>query len=590
MAVPGRKASQKLSSTLSRGGAEDFDIFCEQCDRDDIRLPAFGYCVDCEEHLCQTCFNTHRRPKSLRHHQLLDKDHMPHKQNLRKSLKSTSGGKTADLTKSCPKHTNEIIKFFCHDHNTLICSVCVTLQHTPTSCHVDYIPDLSGQILDSTEFKETLKDIDKLTDKCCQITKKLKQRVDKSTISLKDAIVEIENFRKEINKRLDELEKDVKDAAGKIQHENQRKLKTTETMCDDINKSLQASADTLKHLNTNKKTDQLFTELKIAQQLILHNENITKQLPTTNDVDEYNFESNHAIKKLLQNEKSLGTLRKKELKQPAQPINKAAVPMKMSTPRNINVKTSSDKDNCWITGITVSPQNQLFVADYNNNSIKMIDIKSGAIKQLQLESNPWDITIVTRDTLAVTLPNINTIQFISFSSNSLSLKNKLKVDGECHGISHHQGKLAVTFIYPAKLQIMDLKGNIKITVEKDSNGDSIFSCPWYVTTNSHSIYVSDKGKNAVIWFNWQGEMIGRNVDIVSPRGISLLDDGSFFVSDYWTNCIYRVSGDCKDRTTILENVEDPQAVCWCAETSTLYLSTYSNNTESNNIIKIYKMM
>ncbi|XP_060607278.1 uncharacterized protein LOC132759508 [Ruditapes philippinarum] len=583
-------ASQKLSSSLSRGGAEDFDIFCVQCDRDDIRLPAFGYCVDCEVHLCQTCFNTHRRPKSLCHHQLLDKDHMPHKQNLSKSIKSTSGKKNGDLSKPCTKHTKEVIKFYCHDHNTLICSVCVILEHPTTSCNVDYIPDISEQILDSMEYKETLKDIDKLTDKCCQITKDMKKRVAKSKTSLEDAIVEIENFRKEINKRLDELEKEVKDIASTIEHDNNKKLKTTETVCNDINKSLQASTDTLKHLNTNKKTDQLFAELKIVQQLILHNENITKQLPTTNDVDEYNFESNHAIKKLLQNEKSLGTLRKGERMQPAQPMNKTAVPMKMSTPINIIVKTSSDKNDCYISGKAASPQNQLFVADNSNSSIKMIDIKTDAIKQLQLESDPWDITIVTRDTLAVTLINIKTIQFISFSSNSLALKNKLKVDGDCRGISHHQGKLAVTFKYPGKLQIMDLKGNIKITVEKDSNGDNIFNSPRYVTTNSHSIYVSDIGTDQVIWFNWQGEMIGRNVDIERPRGISLLDDGSLFVSDYRAECIYIVSGDCKDTTTVLENVENPYAVCWCAETSTLYLSTNSYKAERNNIIKMYKMM
>ncbi|XP_060568493.1 E3 ubiquitin-protein ligase TRIM71-like [Ruditapes philippinarum] len=590
MAVPGKKSSQKVSSILSQGGAEDFDIFCNQCDRDDIRLPAFGYCVDCEVHLCQTCYNTHRRPKPLRHHQLLDKDHMPQKQNLSKSLKSTSGAQDGDLSKPCTKHTKEVIKFYCHDHNTLICSVCVTLEHPTTSCNVDYIPDISGQILDSTEFKETLKDIHKLTEECCQITKDMKQRVAKSTTSLKDAIAEIDNFRTEINKRLDELEMEVKDTATTIQHDNNKKLKTTETTCDNINRSLQASADTLKHLNTNKKTDQLFTELKSAQQQILHNENIAKKLPTTNDVDEYTFESNHTIKKLLQNEKSLGSLRKKGIKQPAQPKNKAAVPMKMTTSGNINVKTSSDTEDCWITGITVSLQNQLFVADYKNKSIKMMDINSEEIKQLQLESNPWDITIVTNDTLAVTLLYTNTIQFLSFSSNSLSLKNKLKVDG-CFGISHHQGKLALTFSLPPKLQIMDLKGNMKIKVEKDSNGDNIFNSLWYVTTNSHSIYVSDYFKHEVIWFNWQGEMIGRNVDNECPRGISLLDNGSFFVSDYLGKCIYRVSSDCKDWTTILKKVEFPQAICWCAETSTLYLSTYTGlSEERNNDIKEYKMV
>ncbi|XP_060586220.1 E3 ubiquitin-protein ligase TRIM71-like [Ruditapes philippinarum] len=591
MAVPGKKASQKFSSTLSQGGAEDFDIYCEICDRADIRLPAFGYCLDCEEHLCQSCFNTYRRPKPLRHHQLLDKDHMPQKQKLHRSYKSTSSPQTGDFIKPCTKHSKEVIKFYCHDHNALICSVCVTLEHTPTSCHVDYIPDISGQILDSREFKETLKDIDKLTNKCSKITSDLKQRVAKSTSSLKDAIAEIDNFRKEINKRLDELEKEVKDTATTLQQVNNKKLKTTETTCDDINKSLQASADTLKHLNSNKKTDQLFTELKRAQQLIQDNNNIISQLSTINDIDEYIFEPNQDIKKFFQDQKSLGTLSSKNKKQPAEPKNPTAVAMKLSTPRNFNAKSSSDKSDCWITGIAVSPQNQIFAADFNNDSIKMIDINSGTIKQLKLDSGPWDITIVSSDSLAVTLPDSKTIQFISFSPDSLSLKNKLKVDGECHGISHHQGKLAVTFVNPAKLQIMDSKGNTEVKVYKDSKGDKIFIYPWFVTTNSHSIYVSDCYKHVVLRFNWQGEMIG-SVGIIGPSGITLLDDGSLLVNGYNSDCIYRVSDDCKDSKTILEDVDSPYAACWCADNSILCVSRRNirSDDSDNNYIRLYKMM
>ncbi|XP_060564349.1 E3 ubiquitin-protein ligase TRIM71-like [Ruditapes philippinarum] len=584
MAVPGKKASQNFSSTLSRGGAEDFDIYCQICDRDDIRLPAFGYCVDCEEHLCQSCFNTHRRPKPLRHHQLLDKDHMPHKQKL----KSTSSPQTSDLTKPCTKHTKEMIKFYCHDHNTLICSVCVTLEHSPTSCHVDYIPDISAQIIDSIEFKETLKDINKLTDKCSQITSDLKQKVAKSTTSLKDAIAEIENFRKEINKRLDELEKEVKDTATAIQHDNNEKLKTTETACGDINKSLQASAYTLKHLNSNKKTDQLFTELKIAQQMIQDNNNMISQLTTINGIDDYKFEPNQDIKKILQNEKTLGTFSSKKLKHPAEPKNQGAVAAKMSTPRTINVKTSLDKEDCWITSIAVSPQNQLFAIDFSNEFIKKIDMKSEHIKSLKVGPGPTDLTIITADTIAVTFPEFKTIKFFSLSSDSHPLKNKLKVAGQCYGISHHQGKLAVTFEKPGKLQIMDLEGNTEITVQKDSNGDNIFSQPWYVTTNNHSIYVSDCSNDVVLRFNWKGEMIGL-VGIEGSTGITLLDDGSLLVNDRNNKCIHRVSGDCKDSKTVLEDLDHSQALCWCAETSTLCVSRF-NKQSDDNYIKLYKMM
>jgi tetrahydromethanopterin S-methyltransferase subunit G len=512
---------------------------------------------------------------------------MPQQQKLHGSSKSTSSPHTGDFKEACTKHSKEVIKFYCHDHNALICSVCVTLEHPKTSCNVDYIPDISGQILDSTEFKEALKDIDKLTNKCSQITSDLKQRVAKSTTSLNDAIAEIENFRKEINKRLDELEKEVKDTATTIQPDNSKELKTTETTCDDINKSLQASADTLKHLNSNKKTDQLFTELKRVQQLIQDNNNILSQLPTINDIDEYIFEQNQNIKKVLQDEKSLGTLNSKKKKHTADPKSPTAVAMKLSTPIKINAKSSSDKSDCWITGIAVSPQNQIFAADNSNDSIKMIDINSGTIKQLKLDTAPWDITIISSDSLAVTLPYNKTIQFISFSPDSLSPKNKLKVDGQCHGISHHQGKLAVTFLEPGKLQIMNLKGNAKITVDKDSNGDNIFSSPEYVTTNSHSIYVSN---NAVLQFNWKGEMIG-SVGIKEPIGITLLDDGSLLVNSFISDCIYRVSGDCKDSKTILEDADRPYAACWCAETNTLCVSRFNcDNDSDDNYIKLYKMM
>ncbi|XP_060582116.1 uncharacterized protein LOC132738595 [Ruditapes philippinarum] len=341
-------------------------------------------------------------------------------------------------------------------------------------------------------------------------------------------------------------------------------------------------------MQTRKKLTKLFTELKIAQQRIQDNNNILSQLPTINDIDEYIFEPNQAIKKVIQDEKSLGTLSSKKLKQPAEPKNQGTVAMKLSTHRRIYAKTSSGEKNCWISGIAVSPQNQLFAADYYYDSLKMIDIINGDIKQLQLDSKPWDITMVTTDSLAVTLPDSKTIQFISFSPDSLLLKNKLKVDGECYGISHHQRKLAVTFANPGKLQIMYLKENTKVTVDKDSNADNIFRKPWYVTTNSHSIYVSDDGNDVVLRFNWQGEMVGL-VGIRRPRGITLLDDGSLSVNGYASDCIYRVSGDCKDSKIILKDVNRPYAACWCAETSSLCVSSFMEDSD-DNYIRVYKMM
>ncbi|XP_045187892.2 E3 ubiquitin-protein ligase TRIM71-like [Mercenaria mercenaria] len=443
MAVPGKKATHNLSSTLSRGSGEDFELFCQPCDRDDLRLPAVGYCVDCEEHLCDLCVNTHRRPKPLRHHKLLDKSHMPHTQNYSTISNSTHVGQSDNLTDPCTKHNKEVIKFFCNDHKALLCSVCVTLEHTPISCHVDYIPDISGQAIDSTEFIDTLKELGKISKRCQKILADLKQMVAKSNTSFTDILAEITKFRQEINQRLDGLEKEAKDAAKTLQQENDTKLRTTKTTCDYAIRSLKATSDMIKHLNTTKKVDRLFIELKTAKQVIQDNEKRMSQLSNAEDIKEYMFEPSPVIETLLQNEISLGKLTPKLLKQPSLPSTTTLKFSTISPPRKICIETSSDEHDCSITGITTSYLNQIFLADYDNYLVKMVDTNSQSIQQLRLDSRPRDVTTTTRDEFAVTMPLMNRIQFLSFSLNRLSKKNILKVDGNCYGISYYQGKLAV---------------------------------------------------------------------------------------------------------------------------------------------------
>jgi hypothetical protein len=197
---------------------------------------------------------------------------------------------------------------------------------------------------------------------------------------------------------------------------------------------------------------------------------------------------------------------------------------------------------------------------------------------------------VTRDTLAVTLPNIHIIQFISFSSNSFTLKSKQEVDGNCHGISHHQGKLAVTFLSSPKLQIMDLKGNIKITVKKDSNGDRIFIDPWYVAADNSSICVSDKGKEEIIVFDWQGEIKRKHAHIGIPMGISLVDDEGFLVGDRKGKRIYLSIYHGEPKLIIGENIKYIQAVCLCDETGTFFVSAYKYiRSNSDNYITLYEI-
>ncbi|XP_060567924.1 E3 ubiquitin-protein ligase Midline-1-like [Ruditapes philippinarum] len=144
MEVPGKQKPKKTFS-VSRGSAEDFLLFCIPCDRDGARVPAKGYCSTCKEHLCDTCYKHHKKQTPSRHHILLDQDSMP---------TTPIVPIVKDEFDSCDDHEDEKLKFYCKEHDIVVCSVCVTLNHR--LCNVEYIPKLSKHILDSEELNEIM--------------------------------------------------------------------------------------------------------------------------------------------------------------------------------------------------------------------------------------------------------------------------------------------------------------------------------------------------------------------------------------------------------------------------------------------------
>ncbi|XP_045215515.2 uncharacterized protein LOC123565791 [Mercenaria mercenaria] len=580
MAVPGKKM-EKHFSLLTIGSEEDIVLYCQPCDHDGPRLPAHGYCVECKEHLCETCFTLHKRHTLSRHHTLLDKSRMP--QTM--SSASVHPSQPDSLTKPCPKHMKEMIKFYCQNHEALLCSVCVTLEHTSTSCKVNYIPDISGQVINSKEHRDILKAMDTIIEQCCNKSKDMKKIIAKSNSSLTNVLADIKKFRKELNQRLDELERQAEDAAKAIQQENNENLKTVETTCNDVTKSLKTSSDTIKHLNTPKHADKLFMELKFAEQMIKDYEKRVHQ-SAAYDVKEYNFMPNKSISTLLDKERSLGTFIEKSLKQPSPPPAVEVKSRQISHQGKICVKTSKDKHTCFITGMTLLTP-YLIITDQINNAVKMVDTLSQSVTdQLQLDTQPSKVTSVTSTELAVTLPEKQNIQFISVSSNKLKKKQTLKVDGQCYGISCCNGKLVVSFKMPEKLQILDINGTILTTV----TGGDIFSSPLYVTTNTNFVYVSGWNMKTITRLNWQGEVISSYGGLTGPVYITLSDDGTIFVCDKKRNAIIEeMAGDCSTGKVVLMNLNAPYAVCWCAETSKLYFSCNTWEDKHDNFLQVVKL-
>ncbi|XP_053389648.1 uncharacterized protein LOC128552632 [Mercenaria mercenaria] len=583
MAVPRKKMQKHFSTSSSTGSDENRRVYCQSCDRDGPRLPAQGYCVDCKENLCATCSTHHKRHTLSRHHNLLDE------KSASETLSSASlHPRQPDKLKTrCPKHMKEMIKFYCQNHLALLCSVCVTLEHTGTSCKVNYIPDISGQILYNKEHQDILKAMDTITEQCHKKSTDVKKITAKSNNSLTDVSADIKKFRKEINQRLDELEKQANDAAKTIKQENDKTLKIVETTCNDVTKSLKASSDKIKHLITTKQADQFFIELKLAEQMIQdHEKRVHKS--AAYGVKVYKFKPNKAIATVLDKEKSLGTFTEKSLKQ-SSPLPAVDIKHRQTSHQGkICVKTYNSRYtwSCWITGMTLLTPDLLIITDRNNYTVKMVDTRSQSVThQLQLDIWPWDITSVSNTELAVLHPDDQIIQFISVSSNKLKKKKMLGISGQCFGISCCQGKLVVSSIDPVKLQILDTNGTTLKTVK----GENLFSRPLYVTTNTNYIYVSDCDMRTITRLNWQGKVTGSYDGLDYPCGITLSDDGAVFACDYGRNVIEKIAGDCSTGKVVLKDLKHPYAVCWCAETSKLYIGCKTDQAKQDNFLQVFKL-
>jgi hypothetical protein len=572
MAVPGKKATKQFSSsTTSIVSDEDLKVYCQPCDHDGPRLPAHGYCTNCSEHLCKTCFTLHRRHALSRHHVLLDKTNMP------QTLSPVTPRQPDNFQKPCPKHNIEMIKFYCHDHNALLCGVCVTLNHTATSCNVNYIPDISGQKINSKEYQDVLKELNDMAERSSKTIQDMKKLNEVSNKSFTEAMTDIWKFRTKINQRLDEMERQVKETAKVIREDNNKKHKCAETACREVSKSLKSSSDVIKHFNASKQANDLFMELKHAEQKMKEYEKSISKLSEF-EVKEYNFEPNELISTILEKERSMGTLKVGSL-------TPALKPRQCSQMDIICIKTSHDRLDCWITAMTLLMPGLLIITDYENRTIQIVDIsRKSVLAQQYLDSLPWDVTSVSKNEIAVTLPDNKTIKFFSVSRNNLKQKHTLKVDGKCYGISCHKDKMVVSYQYPAKVQILFINGTVSQTIQDEN----IFKVPEYITTSDTCIFVSDYALKTVTKLNWQCEVTGKYVCKDSPSGLTMSDDGTVFVC-IGNNTIEEISGDCSEGQVVVKDIHNPQAVFWFAETCTLYTNSSSFLTEERNFIRLFKL-
>ena len=182
---------------------KDAKIPCTSCDASGNQ--AIGRCVECDDFLCKKCVDNHKSMRVLRHHHVL-------------SLEELRAGKLTmhnlPEQEMCPKHTGEVLRFYCETCDEPMCRDCTVLDH-PRSDHKQI--DLKSA---ASERKEKLEDFFKQAE---HVPKAIKNAIAEDESISKDLATNTENaitlFKKTCQKAEKEFTQNVRELEAKRQKE-----------------------------------------------------------------------------------------------------------------------------------------------------------------------------------------------------------------------------------------------------------------------------------------------------------------------------------------------------------------------------------
>ena len=162
--------------------------------------------------------------------------------------------------------------------------------------------------------------------------------------------------------------------------------------------------------------------------------------------------------------------------------------IKQNNPIFFNKEHSTEKLYFSITGLCKISDCHLIAADESNKSIKILDIDKKLITTEQnLEDGPFDVTLVTNNSVATTVPHAKKIQLLSVTDDyQLSLQSQIPVEDKCYGIAFKKP----TFIVgcPGKVQMLEINGNIVKTIA--TSGDIPLQIRVHPTTDA--LYITER--------------------------------------------------------------------------------------------------
>ncbi|XP_053381080.1 uncharacterized protein LOC128549051 isoform X2 [Mercenaria mercenaria] len=347
---------------------------------------------------------------------------------------------------------------YCQNHDDVGCGTCMAVDHR--SCQdIFYIPEFLQSNTRISPAKTTLKKLESIATTLKAHYESF-QRGKQELVKRKATTLEnIRKFRKEINERLDELEKNtVTDTEVRYKAFISKLEEEMEIL--EINRAnIQSARDKLVSADNN--VSQNFVNATKGRNIANKAEKCIEVSKSQLPIEDIDFRPDLRLSALLQELPALGNVTQRETRKIKQVTSVKQVSgqknekskyynvsstqqealLKVKGSKKYCVKVQSDIEGCDIVSACTLEDGTILLSDYNNSKLKRLDSSTyTVIDYCDLPGEPWQVCSINKHQAAVCLPSEQEVHFISLS-NRMTLTNKITTDFHCFGLANAGGNL-----------------------------------------------------------------------------------------------------------------------------------------------------
>lgn len=518
--------------------------------------PAELWCTLCKQGLCSDCKVHHRSVGSTKKHEVLPIEEYHRLLNFVSNMKEFCGlhGKKFD--------------YYCGNHNCACCSGCLASKHAKCN-NTHFIDDNLTQL----KTPRMLTDLEKRS-------KQLASDIHSIRDNRKENIKNIEQQRQKIQKEIVNARKTINQFLDKIEHDTLVNLTMAEEKqigeLDDVMLEFVTIEKNIKHINkyvsniknfgSDSKTFLATCEMEAKlekEEKSLHKMYEDERLKQR----DMELKFNPTFASLYNEVKSFGDIIVK--KNPVRIISARSRPQSnnsrnqnegasvtvfgvrkptclLTLKRSISIKKGK-RDN-YITSCTVLPNGKFIFVDCSDKRLIVCHEDGSHNRDIPLSNQPWDLTVVGRQRVAVTVPLEHAILIIDVASG-LTIR-RFDVESQCYGIDFSDGKLVV-ISHRDGIKFINLEGNVEESLSLS------VSNVWYVAVCNDQIVYSEWNTHTIHCCDRDGKTLWKFKDenLRNPRAITYDEEGHIYVTGRWSNNVVAISPDGKQSKVLLSKTD-----------------------------------